>query len=102
MRPSRDRAIPVNPLDPLLRACLTNPALKARLIAEPKKVLAEHGLKVPPGVTIKVVENTPQIFHVVLPVSTSSDLDDSELESAAGGWHVGGSASGRVHPPTCG
>jgi len=77
----------VNPLDPLLRACLTNPALKARLIAEPRKVLAEHGLKVPPGVTITVVENTASVFHLVLPAAATDrgSLSDQELASAAGG-----------------
>jgi len=89
-------------LDQVTARCMKDPSLRARLVADPPRVLAELGVKVPVGVTIKVVENTPQIFHVVLPVSTSSDLDDSELESAAGGWHVGGSASRHVHPPNCG
>lgn len=74
-------------LPEVIRACLTNPALKAKLMADPKAVLAEHGIKVPPGFTVTVVENTPSVFHLVLPkTDVSSELSDEELAAAAGGW----------------
>ncbi len=74
-------------LPEIVRACLKDPALKAKLIADPKAVLAEHGIKVPAGFTVKVVENTPSVFHLVLPkAAASGELSDEELAAAAGGW----------------
>ena len=40
---------------------------KKRLMADPKKVLLEEGIKIPDGVTIKVVESTPSETWLVLP-----------------------------------
>ena len=75
-------------LPEVVRACLKDPALKAKLIADPAGFLAEHGLEVPAGITVKVVENTPSVFHLVLPQapSTTGELSDDELAAAAGGW----------------
>jgi hypothetical protein len=71
----------------IARACLQDPAFKAKLIADPKAALAERGLKIPEGLTIEVHENTPTVFHLVLPSTTaSSALSDDELAAAAGGW----------------
>jgi hypothetical protein len=71
----------------MLAPLLQDPAFKARLIADPKAALAERGLKIPEGLTIEVHENTPTVFHLVLPSTTaSSALSDDELAAAAGGW----------------
>lgn len=42
-------------------------AYRARLIADPNKVLTEAGAKVPEGMTIQVVANSPTIANVVIP-----------------------------------
>lgn len=71
----------------IVGTCLKSPELKAKLIADPKATLAEHGLKVPAGITVKVVENTASVLHLVLPNTTASgQLSDEELAAAAGGW----------------
>lgn len=73
----------------IVDTCLKNPALKAKLVADPVAVLAEHGLQVPTGITVKVVENTSTHFHIVLPsTSASGQLSDEELAAAAGGWNM--------------
>jgi hypothetical protein len=41
---------------------------KARLIAEPAAVLKEEGIEVSEGITIKVMENTDNVTHVVIPL----------------------------------
>ncbi|MFZ9690611.1 MAG: NHLP leader peptide family RiPP precursor [Phycisphaerales bacterium] len=70
----------------MLAPLLQDPAFKAKLIADPKAAFAERGIKVPERLTIKVLENTPTVFHLVLPSTTaSSDLTDEELAAAAGG-----------------
>jgi len=40
---------------------------KKRLMADPKKVLLEEGIKIPDGITVKVVESTPSETWLVLP-----------------------------------
>jgi hypothetical protein len=41
---------------------------KARLIAGPAAVLKEEGIMIPKGNSIKIVENTDKLTHIVLPV----------------------------------
>jgi hypothetical protein len=70
----------------LATRALTDPALKAKLLADPAAVLKANGLKVPTGMTIKVVENTDKVVHLVLPTrSAPQELSDAELQQAAGG-----------------
>ncbi|HEV3006523.1 MAG TPA: NHLP leader peptide family RiPP precursor [Pirellulales bacterium] len=58
--------------------------MKQRLIAEPAAVLEEHGIEVPLGVELRVVEDTDDICHLVLPASPSGDLIDEDLTSSIG------------------
>ncbi|HVC94484.1 MAG TPA: NHLP leader peptide family RiPP precursor [Pirellulales bacterium] len=58
--------------------------LKQRLIVNPATVLEEHGIDVPYGVELKVVEDTDQVCHLVVPASPSGDLLDEELSASAG------------------
>ena len=63
---------------------------KQRLLAEPAAVLAERGLTPPAGKQVRIVEDTADTVHVVLP-ARPSELTDEQLDHAAGG----------VRPPTC-
>ena len=60
---------------------------KARLMNEPRAVLAEAGLDVPSGVEITVSEQKPGTFHLALPPKPEREgaLDDTALEAVAGG-----------------
>ena len=71
----------------LFAACWKDEALKARLLADPKAVLKEHGLDVPDGIDVKVVENADDCVHITLPAPPAGDMDlsDEELSNAAGG-----------------
>ncbi|MFB0986819.1 MAG: mersacidin/lichenicidin family type 2 lantibiotic, partial [Phycisphaerales bacterium] len=62
-------------------------ALKARFMSDPKAVLAEHGMDVPDGMDVKVVENADNCVHITMPAppSGSMELSDEELSNAAGG-----------------
>ncbi len=44
---------------------------KARLLADPAAVLKEAGLDLPAGVDLRVVENTANLAHFVLPAPPS-------------------------------
>jgi len=78
-----------NQLASLFAACWKDEALKARFMADPKAVMKEHGLNVPDGIDVKVVENADDCVHITLPKKPSDDLSDEELESAAGGGLAG-------------
>ena len=56
-------------------------------MADPKGVLKEHGLDVPDGIDVKVVENTDKTVHITLPAPSAvrMSLSDSEISQAAGG-----------------
>ena len=74
-----------NQLADLFAACWKDEALKQRFMADPKAVLAEHGIPVPAGMDVKVVENADNCVHITLPMKPSGDLSDDQLANAAGG-----------------
>ena len=65
----------------------TDADYKARLINDPHAALAETGVEVPAGITVKVVENTTDTHHLVLPVAPpeAGEVSMEELEKVAGG-----------------
>jgi hypothetical protein len=70
----------------LVARAWADPAFKAKLIADPAAVLKENGLLVPAGITLKVVENTPKVLHLTLPLPPApEELSEEELHRAAGG-----------------
>ena len=76
-----------NALAQVFAACWKDEELKARFMADPKAVLAEHGMDVPDGIDVKVVENSDNCVHITLPAAPAghSELSDQELSNAAGG-----------------
>jgi hypothetical protein len=71
------------------------PAFKAKLLADPVGALAAMDIAVPPGVTVKMVEDTDQVRNLILPPPPAgTGLSDEALEKAAvealqglGGFH---------------
>jgi len=51
-----------------------DPAFKARLMSDPHGALAEEGLKVPAGTTVKVHENTASTHHIVIPAKPGAGV----------------------------
>jgi hypothetical protein len=67
---------------------------KARLLSNPKETVAEAGLRLPATIELRVWEETPTLWHIVLPVNPSqSELSDFDLEAVAGGSSKGGTAA---------
>lgn len=52
---------------------------KQRLRDDPRGVLAESGIEMPDGVDIRVVEDTANVRHIVLPSPPTDELTDEEL-----------------------
>ena len=65
---------------------------KRRLLAEPAAALREHGVPVPEGTQVRVVENAADLIHLILPAKPNEDLSDEQLEQFA----AAGGASGGV------
>ena len=65
----------------------TDAAYKSKLTNDPHAALAEVGVEVPAGTTVKVVENTADTQHLVLPMTPAEagEISMDELESMAGG-----------------
>ena len=76
-----------NALARLFAACWKDESLKARFMADPRKVLADFDMPVPDNLDVKVVENTDDCVHIPLPASPAgdNDLSDDDLSNAAGG-----------------
>ena len=76
-----------NKLAELFAACWKDEALKARFMSDPKSVLAEHGIDVPDGIDVNVVENTDTSVNITMPAgpANAAELSDEELGNVAGG-----------------
>jgi hypothetical protein len=68
-----------------------DPAYKAKLLSNPAAALAEAGVEIPAGTKVKVIEDTADTKHLVLPVAPAdaAELPDDELEKVAGGSTCG-------------
>lgn len=73
----------------ILAKCWADAAFKAQLLADPGAVLEAHGLNVPAGVQVRVLENTDQLVHWVLP-ARPGELSDTALDAVAGGGSLSG------------
>jgi hypothetical protein len=45
---------------------------KDRLLSDPAKVLRAEGVRIPQGVEVRIVEDTENVLHVVLPMKPAS------------------------------
>ncbi|MBI4596291.1 MAG: NHLP leader peptide family natural product precursor [Candidatus Tectomicrobia bacterium] len=64
-----------------------NPAFKQKLRTEPALTLKGEGVDAPEGMELRVVENTDNICHLVLPAKphTNAQLSEEMLEKIAAG-----------------
>ncbi len=59
---------------------------KAELLSDPMKVFKENSIEVPEGIEVRIVENTQDTVHCILPAEPSDELSDDQLDGAAGGY----------------
>lgn len=75
-----------DPMQKIIKRCWQDEDFKRRLIAEPSTVLAEEGMPVPRGVTVRVLEDSEQLVHLVVPTRPEG-LDDEQLQQAVAGYN---------------
>jgi hypothetical protein len=62
--------------------------LRQRLLADPTTVLTEHGLEPPPGVQVKIVEDTATAVYLPLPskpIKPAGELSEEDIARVAHG-----------------
>ncbi|MBF0333312.1 MAG: NHLP leader peptide family RiPP precursor [Alphaproteobacteria bacterium] len=74
-----------HPVDRIIAKAWADEAFKARLIADPAATLLAEGVAVPTNVTLKVVENTDTVVHIVLPPKPTDELSAEALDGISGG-----------------
>lgn len=62
-------------------------SFKQELISNPRSAFEKEGITLPENIEVRVVEESPNTFYLVLPVrpSETAELSEAELESVAGG-----------------
>jgi hypothetical protein len=69
----------------LVAGAATDAGLRQALLADPRKVLADAGLRLPPEMAVVTRENTPGRMHLVLPPAAAGEaLDDEQLAAVSG------------------
>ena len=68
----------------LIAKCWADEAFKRKLLADPAAMLTAEGIESPAGVSIRAVEDTDTVFHLVIPAKPT-DLSDEDLEKVAAG-----------------
>jgi hypothetical protein len=81
MTPEEQQAVKMNQL---IAKCWADERFKGRLLADPEGTMKEEGLAVPAGLTVKALENTDKIFHLVIP-ARPTELSADELDKVVGG-----------------
>ena len=73
-----------NPMQKIIARCWEDEAFKKRLMADPAKTIDAEGVRIPAGVSIRVVEDTDQVRTLIIPPAPSH-LDDDQLKRITGG-----------------
>jgi hypothetical protein len=58
---------------------------KQRLLSDPTATLKEQGVELAPGVEVRIVEDTVNVQHLVLPAKPIGELSEEVLSQVAGG-----------------
>ena len=70
-----------------------DPALRARA-GEGREILSERGLDLSTGAEARIVENTGEVFHFVLPPDPNGVLMDEDLDGVAAAAQTGAQTAG--------
>ena len=73
-----------NAMSQIIAKCWADDSFKQQLLADPMATLKAEGVELPEGFSIKALENTTEVFHLVIPAKQTG-LSDEELDSVAGG-----------------
>ena len=72
-------------IEDLILELYGDPDLKKRFLENPTALLKERGLEIPPEIVLRVVEDTPDVRHIVLPYivpGTTPTLEEVEQRAS--------------------
>ena len=73
-----------NPLHEIIARTCLDKAFREKFISHPAEVLQREGIEVPPGVTIKIVENADDRLHIVIPAALGEQPETWTWKEPAG------------------
>ena len=82
--------------DKIVEQAQRNPKYYAALKSDPRSLMEKQlGTAIPKSLNIKVLEETPDTYYIVLPAfaKEGAELSDTDLEKVAGGSTVKGDAT---------
>jgi hypothetical protein len=68
----------------LIARCWADESFKRKFLADPEATLKAEGAELPAGVSIKALENTDNVVHLVIPAKPT-ELSDEDLDKVAAG-----------------
>lgn len=84
-------------LSQLIAKCWADESFKRKLLANTEATLSAEGVELPAGLSVKVLENTDKVFHLVIPPKPT-ELSDQDLDKVAGGDVCGSGNQGKDLP----
>jgi hypothetical protein len=70
--------------DRVIAKAWADEAFKLALLANPREALKSQGIDLPEGVTLRVMENSDNVIHLVLPPAPDLALVEECLDPSAG------------------
>ena len=70
----------------LMARAWSDAAFKAKLLSDPRSALTAAGIEVPNGISVKVVEDTEDTRHLVLPTAPEGELTEEDLAKVGAGF----------------
>jgi len=68
----------------IIAKCWTDECFKQTLLADPAATFKAEGISLLAGVSVRVLENTDKLFHLVIPFKPTA-LSDDVLDQVVGG-----------------
>jgi len=72
-------------LSKVIAKAWNDPEFKSVLLGDPVKVLTEMGISIPKDVNVRIVEDTDNLIHMILPLPPTEELTMDELNRLSGG-----------------
>ncbi len=84
-----------------------DPEFRSNLSSDPVAALSENSIEVVPDTEVRIVEDTDEVFHFILPPDFNASVGDEVLNAVAGGGKTASSATtgpgyGGPRGPSCG
>ena len=70
----------------IIGLAMSDANFRKKLLADPVRTLRDAGVEVPEGVSVRVVEDTATLVHMVLPAPVGdSEISESDLDMVSAG-----------------